>query len=92
MPNSTTGTNVVIFTTSDGTNLTANVLGADVTNPGFNDGIAFGPGNTFYAKRIGSPLLFMAFNLGSAYCDNNPAVSTPLPSLITIISAAWLWM
>jgi hypothetical protein len=63
LPNSTTGTNVVIFTTADGTNLTANVLGADVTNPGFNDGIAFGPGNTFYAKRIGSPLLFMAFNL-----------------------------
>lgn len=65
MPNSTTGTNVVLFTTSDGTNLTANVLGADVTNPGFNDGIAFGPGNTFYAKRIGSPLLYMAFNLAA---------------------------
>jgi hypothetical protein len=65
LPNSTTGTNVVIFTTTDGTNLTANVLGTDQSNPGFNDGIAFGPGNTFYAKRIGSPLLFMAFNLAT---------------------------
>jgi hypothetical protein len=65
LPNSTTGTNVVIFTTTDGTNLTANVIGADVTNPAFNDGIAFGPGDTFYAKRIGSPLLFMAFSLGT---------------------------
>jgi hypothetical protein len=62
-PNSTTGTNVVIFTTADGTNLTANVLGTDQVNPAFNDGIAFGPGNTFYAKRVGAPLLFMAFNL-----------------------------
>jgi hypothetical protein len=64
-PNSTTGTNVVIFTTTDGTNLTANVLGTDQTNPAFNDGIAFGPGDTFYAKRIGSPLLFMAFSLAT---------------------------
>ncbi len=59
----TSGTNVVIFTTADGTNFTANVLATDVTSANFNDGIAFGLGNTFWAKRIGSPLRLMSFNL-----------------------------
>lgn len=60
-----TGTNVVIFTTADGVNFTANVLATDVTSPNFNDGIAFGVGNTFWAKRIGAPLRYMSFDLGT---------------------------
>lgn len=60
-----TGTNVVIFTTADGTNFAANVLSTGVASPNFNDGIAFGPGNTFWAKRFGAPLLLMNFNLAT---------------------------
>ena len=61
-----TGTNVVIFTTTDGTNFVSNVLGADVSNPNFNDGIAFGPGNTFFGKQVGTAAFrFMAFNLAT---------------------------
>lgn len=59
------GTNVVVFTTTDGTNFTAHVLGTDVTTPNFNDGIAFGIGNTFWAKRVGAPLRLMSFDLGT---------------------------
>jgi hypothetical protein len=59
------GTNVVIFTTTDGTNFDANVLGADVTNPNFNDGVAFGVGNTFWGKQIGSTLRCFSFNLAA---------------------------
>ncbi len=60
----TTATNVVIFTTADGTNLTANIIGCtNVLSPNFNDGIAFGAGNTFWAKRVGAPLLYMSFDL-----------------------------
>jgi hypothetical protein len=59
------GTNVVIFTTADGTNFAANVLSTGVTSPNFNDGIAFGLGNTFWAKRVGAPLLLMTFNLAT---------------------------
>src|SRR5205807_1560180 len=54
LANSTSGTNVVVFTTADGTNFAANVLGTDTSSPNYSDGIAFGPGNTFYAKKIGS--------------------------------------
>ena len=60
-----TGTNVVIFTTADGTNFAANVLSTGVASPNFNDGIAFGLGNTFWAKRVGAPLLLMTFNLAT---------------------------
>jgi hypothetical protein len=59
------GTNVVIFTTADGTNFSANVLSTGVSSPNFNDGIAFGLGNTFWAKRVGAPLRLMTFNLAT---------------------------
>lgn len=62
----TTGTNVVIFTTADGTNFTANVIGCtNVLTANFNDGIAFGTNNTFWAKRIGVPLLYMSYDLAA---------------------------
>jgi hypothetical protein len=60
------GTSVVIFTTADGTNFAANVLATDATSANFTDGIAFGSSNTFWAKRIGSPLRLMSFNLITA--------------------------
>ena len=65
MPGST-GTNVVIFTTSDGTNFIANVIGCtNVTSANFNDGIAFKTNNTFWAKRIGAPLLYLSYDLAA---------------------------
>ena len=63
MPGST-ATNVVLFTTADGTNFSANVIGCtNVLTANFNDGIAFGTNNTFWAKRIGAPLLYMQYDL-----------------------------
>ncbi len=62
----TTATNVVIFTTADGTNFTANVIGCtNVLSANFNDGIAFGTNNTFWAKRIGAPLLYLSYDLAA---------------------------
>lgn len=57
------GTNVLIFTTADGTNFTATILRTDAAVSSFNDGIAFGPGDTFFAKRLLQPLRFMAFSV-----------------------------
>jgi hypothetical protein len=64
-PNSTTGTNVVVFTTTDGTNFIANVLATDAGTANFQEGIAFGLGDTFWAKKIGAPLRYMSFDLGT---------------------------
>lgn len=60
------GTNVLILTTTDGTNFTATVLATDVTTPNFIEGIAFGAGNTFWAKSLNAPLRLMSFDLGTA--------------------------
>jgi hypothetical protein len=58
-----TGTNVYLFTTADGTNFTSHRLSiANFTNVVLNDGIAFGPGNTFFVKQVGQPLIFLAFD------------------------------
>ncbi len=59
----TTLTNVLLFTTADGTNFTPHYLGfPGITTGVFNDGIAFGPGNTFFAKQVGQPVLFCRFD------------------------------
>jgi hypothetical protein len=71
--NAAANTNVVIFTTADGMTFTPNVLSTDVTTGNFGDGIAFGSGNTFWAKRVGAPLLQMSFTL-------SPASATTLSS------------
>lgn len=56
-------TNVVFFTTADGTNFTAHQLSfPGITNGVFHDGIAFGPGNTLYAKQVGQPLVYLSFD------------------------------
>ena len=64
---STSGTNVTVFTTTDGTNFTAISLATAVTTADFADGIAFGSGNTFWAKSVsGGPLRLMSFNLATS--------------------------
>src|SRR5205823_7638580 len=52
-----TGTNIFLFTTVDGTNFSPCRIsfGTNFTTAVFNDGIAFGPGNTFFAKQVGKP-------------------------------------
>jgi hypothetical protein len=61
------GTNVVVFTTDDGTNLTAKVLGTDTSLPSVAQGIAFGSGNTFWCKNTNSaPLRLMSFSLSNS--------------------------
>ena len=59
------GKSVFVFTTADGTNFTQHRIGFInfITTTVFNDGIAFGPGNTFFAKQVGKPFLYCAFDL-----------------------------
>src|SRR6266705_651002 len=59
-----TGTNIFLFTTADGTNFAAHRISFTnvITTPMFNDGIAFGPGNTFFVKQVGQPFLYMAYD------------------------------
>jgi hypothetical protein len=58
-----TTTNVLLFTTTDGTNFSVHVLSfPGITTAMLNDGIAFGPGNTCFAKQVGQPLLYLAWN------------------------------
>src|SRR5258706_408284 len=65
-----TATNVVLFTTTDGTNFTANSIGVTNVIAGglgqFSDaGIAFGPTNTFWAKSVTAPLRYLSYNLAA---------------------------
>ncbi|MDB6121373.1 MAG: Immunoglobulin I-set domain protein [Pedosphaera sp.] len=60
------GTNVAVFTTADGTNFTPHVLNTDSSSENYGDGIAFGTGNTFWAKTAGKPLCYMSFNLSTS--------------------------
>src|SRR5688572_11427179 len=57
------GTNVAILTTTDGTNFTAQTLTTDVADNATGGGIAFGAGNTFWAKNAGVPLRQFSFDL-----------------------------
>ncbi len=57
------GTNVLLFTTLDGTNFTVTVLGVSGAPAGFaNQGIAFGDGNTFWAKNQNGNLYQISFD------------------------------
>lgn len=64
-PPSTPATNVVIFTTADGSAFTPTVIGTDAAADDFGGGIAFGTGNTFWGTQFGHPLRLMSFNLGT---------------------------
>jgi hypothetical protein len=59
------GTNVAVLTTADGTNFTATTLSTDVTDSASGGGIAFGSGNTFWAKNTGIPLRLFSFDLSA---------------------------
>jgi hypothetical protein len=59
------GTNVAILTTVDGANFTATTLSMDVTDSASGGGIAFGSGNTFWAKNAGVPLRQFSFDLSA---------------------------
>ena len=57
------GTNVVLFTTTDGSTFTANLIAVTGVPLGFSgQGIAFGPGDTFYTKSPGYNGRQVAFN------------------------------
>ena len=58
-----TGTNVAILTTTDGLNFTATTLSTDVIDSASGGGIAFGSGNTFWAKNLNVPLRQFSFDL-----------------------------
>jgi hypothetical protein len=58
-----TGTNVAILTTTDGLNFTATTLSTDVSDSASGGGIAFGSGNTFWAKNLDVPLRQFSFDL-----------------------------
>ena len=61
---SRTGTNAVVFTSSDGTNFTANPIAISGGAGGlFGLGLAFGSGNTIWGKQTSSPLRQASFNL-----------------------------
>ena len=80
------GTNVFLFTTADGTNFVHHRLYVPgLTNAVFNDGIAFGVGNTFWAKEVGAPLYFMAFDPASF---TNDTASTNPCSIIASYAAS----
>ncbi|HZM02060.1 MAG TPA: hypothetical protein VFC44_03465 [Candidatus Saccharimonadales bacterium] len=57
------GTNIYLFTTTDGTNFSPHrIYFPGITTAMFGDGIVFGPGNTFFAKQVGQPLSFLAYD------------------------------
>src|SRR5206468_2577940 len=62
----TLGTNVAILRTTDTLTFTATTIATDVVdeNPTAG-GIAFGSGNTFWAKNLDSPLRLFSFDLGT---------------------------
>lgn len=63
---SRSGTNVVVFTSSDGTNFSANPIAVSGGAGGmFGLGLAFGSGNTIWGKQNGSPLRQASFNLAN---------------------------
>lgn len=68
-----TGTNVFIFTTADGTNFCAHRIGfpGAITSAMFNDGIAFGVSNTFWAKQVGQSLLYLSYDDGALAAGGN---------------------
>src|SRR6185503_19994369 len=77
-----TGTNVFLFTTAVGTNFTpcrvsfTNVI----TASHFNDGIAFGPGNTFFAKQVNRPFLYVAYDATALANGSNQIAGTVISS------------
>jgi hypothetical protein len=75
------GTNVFLFTTSDGTNFVHHRMYIpNFTTSIFNDGIAFGPTNTFWVKEVGGPLVYLAF-------DPTAATNAASTNILTVIAS-----
>ena len=77
-----TGTNVFLFTTSDGTNFAAHKIGFPgvIKTSVFNDGIAFGPTNTFWAKQVGGPFLYLSYDPVALATGTNQITGTVISS------------
>lgn len=80
------GTNVCLFTTSDGQNFSANTIpvsGVPATFGG--SGVSFGAGNTFWAKNYGGDLYEIAFDpVGlTASVVFDYAITTQIPSAMS---------
>ena len=76
------GTNVVLFTTPDGTTFTPILIAITNVPSGFaGNGVAFGAGNTFWAKKYGGDLYEVAFDpvagTGGAVLDFSIAGQIP---------------
>jgi hypothetical protein len=57
------GTNVVLFTTADGSSFSPTLIAVTNVPSGFaGNGVAFGAGNTFWAKAYGGDLFEVAFD------------------------------
>ncbi|PWU15659.1 MAG: hypothetical protein C5B50_15130 [Verrucomicrobia bacterium] len=86
------GTNCFLFTTADGTNFNLKPLSFTGVNTAiFNDGIAFGPGNTVFAKQVGGPLAYLWFDpngtnggLISSFSASSISGTDPLQNLAGI--------
>jgi hypothetical protein len=81
------GTNVVVFTTPDGVNFYPTLIAVTNVPAGFSGtGVAFGAGNTFWAKRSGGNLYAVSYDpltgVGGAYLNYNAAIGQ-IPSLLT---------
>jgi len=74
------GTNIVLFTTPDGQNFNANLIAITNVPAGFSgQGIAFGPGNTFFTKSPGYLLRQVTFDLANLV-GGATQVYTTMPS------------
>ena len=84
------GTNVVLFTTLDGTTFTPTLIAITNVPSGFaGNGVAFGAGNTFWAKKTGGDLYEIAFDpvaqIGGFVLDFS--ASGQIPSNMTGVGA-----
>ncbi len=82
------GVNVSLLTTGDGTNFIATLITITNAPSGFaGNGIAFGAGNTFWAKKYGGDLYQVAFNpltgTGAVILDFSSAGSSQIPSAMS---------
>ena len=82
------GTNVVVFTTANGTTFTpVNLNVSGVAGGAFGLGLAFGSGNTFWGKATGTSLRRYSFDLagGTAVVAQTYA-ATAMPSTVSAIA------
>jgi hypothetical protein len=78
-----TGTNIFLFDTTNGTNFVAHRISFPqvITTAQFNDGIAFGPSNTFFVKQVGKPLYYMAYDAAALATGTNQILGTVIAGL-----------